>query len=214
MNVSTPPMAAAHTNPALAFVDAELAVAAAELREVARLLRTRGQARDAGSGGRARTMTSVPMVQARTAPREPTRIRSRPTPTMRTRLATVAACLTCGVVIGASALGAVPAAGQRAEATRTGAQASASVLRERASRDARASRIYTWSAVPGARRYEVRILREEQSVFEATTRRLAVELPEDLQMQAGRYTWLVTPIFGDGSSSARPVVEATFLVEP
>ncbi len=55
--------------------------------------------------------------------------------------------------------------------------------------------IYTWSAVPGARRYEVRILRGEQSVFEATTRRLAVELPEDLQMPAGRYTWLVTPIF-------------------
>ena len=57
-------------------------------------------------------------------------------------------------------------------------------------------------------------MRDEQSVFEATTRRLAVELPEDLQMPAGRYTWLVTPVFGDGSSSARPTVEATFLVAP
>jgi hypothetical protein len=132
---------------------------------------------------------------------------------LRRRVAPVAACLVCAVAVGASALGAVPAAGQRGEATRA-AHESASALRERASRDARASRVYTWSAVPGARAYDVTILRDEQTVFGTTTRRLAVVLPEDLQMDAGRYTWLVTPVVGDGSSPRRPVVEATFLVAP
>lgn len=197
----------ARLGPELALIDSELGVAAAELREVARQLRERGQAPQPDAG----TATPVRRAEARTTRPEPRRIPSRPTPTLRTRFATVAMCLACAVAIGASAFGAVPAAGPR-QADQAGAHASASALRERAMRDARAARTYTWSAVPGARQYEVEILRGEQSVFEATTRKLAVELPVGLRMEAGRYTWLVTPTFGDGRSAMRPVVEATFLV--
>lgn len=215
MNASTPSMTELPANPELALVELQLGVAAAELRDLARCLRDRDRAQQFEPGVRPRTVAPAWVEQTRkSTSRKPAPTPSRTMRALRRRVAPVAACLVCAVAVGASALGAVPAAGPRPEATRADAQASASALHERATRDARASRIYTWSAVPGARRFEVQILRGGQSVFEATTRRLAVVLPEDLQMPAGRYTWLVTPIFESGSSSARPVVEATFLVAP
>jgi len=79
---------------------------------------------------------------------------------------------------------------------------------------AKEARIYTWPAVPGARTYEIRLVRGRKAVWSATTTSAAAELPAGLQLAPGRYTWSATPSFGKPllDARARPVVEMTFQV--
>ena len=138
----------------------------------------------------------------------------------RTRTAEAPSRLSASKAIGLAAIVAgtlwlVPAPGHRAaDATLAGTHARPSELRAQATRQARAAHIYTWSAVPGAQTYEVRIVRGADVVFEATSTELAITVPAKLRLAPGRYTWSVTPTFTSRSpaSATRPVVEGNFVV--
>lgn len=209
MTLSSPPTAFSgrQISPELALVDRELAAAARMLLP------------DPGELERARRTPSAVTAASRAdaqvaAARKPAGTPAARTPIRRSRLAAVTA--TGVAAITAGMLGLVPAAGHRAaDATLAGTHAQASGLHVRAAQQARAARIYTWPAVPGAETYEFKILRGVQAVFETTTADREVELPAELHLSPGRYNWSVTPRLADQSaaSATRPVVEATLVVE-
>jgi hypothetical protein len=194
-------------SPELALVDPDLASSARML------LPDPGEPERARLAPSAVTATSRAEAQVVTA-RKPAGTPAARKPIPRSRLAAVTA--TGVAVITAGVLGLVPAAGHRAsDVTLGGTHAQASALQVRAARQARAARIYTWPAVPGAETYEFKILRGAQVIFETKTTDSAVELPAQLPLFPGRHTWSVTPMFTNRPGSAtRPLVEVTFLVAP
>jgi hypothetical protein len=58
--------------------------------------------------------------------------------------------------------------------------------------------------------------RQQYSFRPATTRRQALQLPAELHLHPGRYTWTATPQSNHAAlrPAARPVIEETFRVVP
>jgi len=100
----------------------------------------------------------------------------------------------------------------RSEATQTAV--ARAVRQTDVARGAKAARTYTWPTIPGARTYEIRLVRGRTAVWSTTTTVPAAELPARLHLPPGRYTWSATPGFGKPllDAAARPVVEMTFQV--
>jgi hypothetical protein len=177
-------------SPELALVDPELAAAARAL------LPGPGEFRPAWH-----TQPAAPAQPA--ADVQPARRRAR-----HVRRAALVAC----------ALATAAAVGGALETTRAGRHEAMQVPVARPvvrpPQQARESRTYTWPAVPGARTYEIRLLRGREPVWSATTTAATAELPARVRLAAGRYTWSATPAFGKPllDAAARPVVEMTFQV--
>jgi hypothetical protein len=134
----------------------------------------------------------------------------------RSRRVAYAASFACIATIAVGALGFTQLSGPGpAPATAsTQAMVTERALRARAAQDVQAASTYTWPAVPGAEAYEVTLLRGGQPIYQATTRELALELPNDLRLHPGQYAWSVKPRLNGPlqTSDARPVIEGVFRI--
>jgi hypothetical protein len=190
-------------SPELALIDPQLAAAARAL------LPDPGQFRPA-SDRQAHAGLRI------TVPRKPLQTPPTTGRTHRAKRAT-AVCVLAATAIAAGALGLMASKWDRAAAQPSARNAPPrSLLQARAARHARIARTYTWPAVPGADSYQIKIMRGQRPVFEATTRKPALQLPAELHLHPGRYTWTATPQLNNASLSptARPVIEETFRVGP
>jgi hypothetical protein len=190
-------------SPELALIDPQLAAAARAL------LPDPGQFRPA-SGLRAYAGMRLPL------PRKPLETPPTTGPTHRARHV-AAVCVLAAAAIAAGALGLMASTWDHAAAQPSARNAAPrSLLQARAARQAHIARTYTWPAVPGAEAYQIKIMRGQRQVYEATTRKPALQLPAELHLQPGRYTWTATPLLNKSSlnPTARPVIEETFQVIP
>ena len=72
------------------------------------------------------------------------------------------------------------------------------------------TRIFRWSAQPGARRYEVRFFWNGRVVLNENPSQPSLGLPRDFHFHAGRYRWIVTAL--PTRANATPVVDSTFVL--
>ena len=185
-------------SPELGLIDPKLAAAARAL------LLGPGRFRPAWHEGAAATSALRARLPLVTRPRVLVR---------RTRRATFVACAIATAAITAGGLASAPAGWHLPTWQRPAHPAPPPPVQTRAARQTQAARVYSWPAVPGAQAYKVKILRGRESIYEATTSAPTLELPEELKLSPGRYTWSATPQFKPGSSrAARPVIEETFEV--
>lgn len=73
------------------------------------------------------------------------------------------------------------------------------------------SRIWSWVAQPGARRYLVRFFHNGRTVLAVRTSRPRLVLSRRFAFHQGRYRWTVVSIPAKGTSR-RPIVDSTFVV--
>jgi hypothetical protein len=202
--VHAPPAAriCAAVSPELALVDPELAAAARAL------LPGPGQFRPAW-----KAQAPAPARPASPGQRAASEQTSGPHISHIRRAALVACALAAAATVG-GVLEAIRGGGQET-AQIPAAQAAAGAPHEAVvAREVREARTYTWPAVPGARTYEITLLRGREQVWSATTTATTAEFPARLRLAPGRYTWSATPAFGKSllDAAARPVVEMTFQV--
>jgi hypothetical protein len=116
----------------------------------------------------------------------------------------------------AVAAGALVAWTPRATEQPDGVPSATAALHRAAARDVRAARTYAWPSVPQATAYQVVLSRDGRAVYEALSDDADLDLPVGIRLEPGRYSWSATPVFADrpAGSSAKPVVEATFVVVP
>jgi len=75
---------------------------------------------------------------------------------------------------------------------------------------AAAARTYRWPSVLDASSYELRLLKGTEEVYRVTTTAPTTDLPANLHLAPGRYTWTVTPNLNNTLSNApAPIIEGT-----
>jgi hypothetical protein len=168
-------------SPGLALVDPELAAAARAL------LPEPGEFR--------------PNWQESAIPAGPLRQRRRPVTAIVVAIAIIASIVGGG--LGHVLTDPQPVGGARAIAAAT--------QHAEAARVATAARTYRWPSIPGARSYDLRLRKGAKEVYRVTTTSSTANFPANLYLAAGRYTWSVTPNFGDApTATTAPIVEGTF----
>lgn len=196
-------------SPELALVDPELAAAARALLpgpgEFRPAFRTQPAALRRPAALTPPPPSAEPAVRDRPARFHPRRVR---------RVALVAACTLATVAAVGGAFEATQAGRPEAAAIQAPQQASRTLGAAAVARELNEARTYSWPAVPGARAYEITLLRGRKPVWTATTTAATAVLPARLRLAPGRYTWSATPTFGKPlrDAAARPVVEMTFQV--